>query len=141
MTENDRQCQIIFPQELLQVVWHARETGIDNLLTNDESWFSYDCAHDLALAPWRATLPIPTPRPIQTKKCLVSCIWSAAGTGSLLALSARLRYDAEFFCPSVLPDFEKNIYEGSRRKSHRRINLHADNARAHNAKQLQQEIA
>jgi hypothetical protein len=60
---------------------------------------------------------------------------------NLLTLSAGVRYDAEFFCTSILPDLEKNICEGTRIKTLRGIYLHLGNAPAHDAKRSRQEIA
>jgi hypothetical protein len=74
MTENDAQCRITFSEELLQIVCHARERNIDNLLTGDESWFYYDYAHDSAWAPLRAPLPTRMSRTVKMKKCLVSIV-------------------------------------------------------------------
>jgi hypothetical protein len=39
MTENDTECCITLSEELLQVVRHAREMSVDNLLAGDLSWF------------------------------------------------------------------------------------------------------
>jgi hypothetical protein len=141
LSENQVQCRITFSEELLQVLHHARETNFDNLLTGDESWFYYEYPHDSAWAASRATLPTRTARKIGSKKCLISIIWSTSGIHSLLVLPAGVRYDAEFFCASVLSDVEKNLCQGSRRKTLRGIYLHFDNAPAHNAKRSRQEIA
>jgi hypothetical protein len=49
--------------------------------------------------------------------------------------------DAKFSCASVLPDIEKNLYEGKRRKALRGIDLHRGNAPAHSAKRSRQQIS
>jgi hypothetical protein len=49
---------------------------------------------------------------------MVSIIWSTSGIHSLLALLAGMRYDAEFFYASILPDIERNLCDGNRRKKH-----------------------
>jgi hypothetical protein len=56
-------------------------------------------------------------------------------------LTAGMRYDAEFFCASVLPAIERNLCDGKRRKTLRGVYLYLDNAHAHNAKGSPQEIA
>jgi hypothetical protein len=48
-------------------------------------------------------------------------------------LPAGPRYNAEFFCVSVLPDIEKNLCDGKRKKTLRSVSLYLDNARAHKA--------
>jgi hypothetical protein len=75
------------------------------------------------------------------KVLLVSIIWSMSVIHSLPALFAGVWYDAEFFYPSILPDLEKKLCEGTRRKARRGSYLHPDNARAHNAKWSGQERA
>jgi hypothetical protein len=50
-------------------------------------------------------------------------------------------WDAEFFCASVLPDFERNLCDGKREKMLRGIDLHLNNAPAHNAQRSRQEIS
>jgi histone-lysine N-methyltransferase SETMAR len=52
-----------------------------------------------------------------------------------------VRYDAEFFCASVLPDIERNLCDGKHRKTLRGVYLHLDNVPAHNTKRSRQEIA
>jgi hypothetical protein len=52
-----------------------------------------------------------------------------------------MRYDAEFFCVSVLPDIGRNFCDGKHRKTLRCVYFHLDNAPAHNAKRPRQEIA
>jgi hypothetical protein len=71
---------------------------------------------------------------------LVSIIWSMSRIHNLPALPARVRYDADFFCTLALPRLETNLCE-STRKTIWGIYLHLDNAPAHNAKRLRQEIA
>jgi hypothetical protein len=71
---------------------------------------------------------------------LVSTIWSTSGIHSLLALPAGMRYDAEFFYASVLPDIERNLYDGKPGKTLRGVYLHLETAPAHNAKPSRQEI-
>jgi hypothetical protein len=44
-------------------------------------------------------------------------IWSTSGIHSLAALLAAVRYDTESFSASVLPDIEKDICDGKRRKT------------------------
>jgi hypothetical protein len=68
-------------------------------------------------------------------------IFSTPGIHSLFALPAGVRYSAEFFCRSVLPDLERNLCEGTHRKTLPDICLHLDNASTHNAKRSRQEIA
>jgi hypothetical protein len=141
MTGNEAQCQITFSEELLEVVRHAKETNFEHLLTGDESWFYYEYPHDSAWVPSRATLPTRTSKRIQTKKCLISVIWSTSGIHSLLALPAGVRCDTEFFCASVLLDIQRNLCDGKHRKTLRGIYLHLGNTPAHNAKRSRQEIA
>jgi hypothetical protein len=68
---------------------------------------------------------------VDVRSSLSSCIacWRAAP------------YVAEFFCPFVLPDLKKTLYEGTRRKTLRGIYLHHDMTRGPNAKWPQREIA
>jgi hypothetical protein len=72
---------------------------------------------------------------------LVSIIWSTSGIHGLLALAAGMRHDAEFFCPSVLRDTERNLWDGKRRMTSQGIYLHLVNAPSHSAKPLWQKIA
>jgi hypothetical protein len=44
-------------------------------------------------------------------------------------------------CSAVLPDIERNLFDGKCRKTLRGAYLPLDNARAHNAKRSRQEIA
>jgi hypothetical protein len=74
------------------------------------------------------------------RKCLVSIIWSRYGICSLLALSAGVRSDAEFFCTWTLPTPERNLCQGTRRETLRNIHRHLDNASAHNVKWAWQKI-
>jgi hypothetical protein len=87
------------------------------------------------------SLPTRASKKTESKKCHVSIIWSKSGIHSLLALAAGMPYNIEFFCGSVLPDTAKNLCDDKRRKTFRGINLHLDNAPAHNAKPSRQEIA
>jgi hypothetical protein len=57
------------------------------------------------------------------QKCLVSIILSTSGINSLRALLTGMRYDAEFFRASVLPDVERNLCDGKRRKMSRDVYL------------------
>jgi hypothetical protein len=141
MTGNEAQCRLTFSEELFEVVRHAKETNVEHLLAGDESWCYYEYPHDSACAPSRATLPTRTSKKIQTKKCLISIIWSTSGVHSLLALPAGVRNDAEFFCASVLPDIERNLCDGKQRKTVRGVYLHLGNAPIHNAKRSRQENA
>jgi hypothetical protein len=75
------------------------------------------------------------------QKYLVSIIWLTSGIHNLLTLPAGMRYDAGFFCASVLPDIERNLCGGKRRKMLRGVYLYLDNASAHNTKRSRQEIA
>jgi hypothetical protein len=50
-------------------------------------------------------------------------------------------YDANFLCASVLPDIGRNLCDGKRKKTLRAVDIHVDNALAHNAERSQQEIA
>jgi hypothetical protein len=52
-----------------------------------------------------------------------------------------MQYNAEFFCPSVLPDTKRNLWDGKHRKMLRVVQLHMDNAPSHNAKRPRYEIA
>jgi hypothetical protein len=134
MTRNDAQCRVAFSEELLEVVRHAKETNFEHFLTVDESWFYYEYPHDSVWAPSRATLPTRTSKKIETKKCHISIIWSTSGIHSLLALPAGVRYDAEFFCAFVLPDVERNLCDDKHWKTLGGVDLHLDNAPAHNPK-------
>jgi hypothetical protein len=140
MTENEAQCRVTFSEELLQAVRHAQDTDFEHLLTGNESWFYYKHPHDLTWAPSRATLPTRKVQKIQTKKRLVSIIWSTSGIQILLALTAGMRHNTELFYVSVLLDIERNLCDGKRRKTVRGIYLHLDNAPTHNTKRSRQEI-
>jgi hypothetical protein len=63
-----------------------------------------------------------------------------SGIQSLLALPAGMRFGAELFCASVLPDNERNLCGGKRRKTVGGVYLHLVNAPAHNGKRPRQEI-
>jgi hypothetical protein len=67
--------------------------------------------------------------------------WVGVGIYSVLVLPVVVRYDAEFFYASVLPDIEKNLRNGKRRETPRDVYLHLNNAAAHSAKRSWQEIA
>jgi hypothetical protein len=122
-------------------VRHARETNFDKSLAGDESWFYYDYSHDSASLSSRGALLTRAPKKTESKKRMKSKIWSMSGIHSLLALTAGVRYNTKFFCPSVLADIERSLCDGKLRKTVRGIHLHLDNVRAHNAKQWRQEIA
>jgi hypothetical protein len=83
--ENEAQGWLIFSEELLQVVCHAKETNLENLLTGDESRFYCEDTLDSTWAPSRATLPTRKAQKSQTKKCLVSIIWLMLGVPSFVA--------------------------------------------------------
>jgi hypothetical protein len=89
----------------------------------------------------RATLPTGKTQKIQTKKCTIAIIWLTFGIQSFLALPADMRYDAEFFYTSVLPDIERNLCDSKRMKAVRGIYLHLDNAPGHKAQRSRQGIA
>jgi hypothetical protein len=116
MTGNEAQCRVTFSEEPLEVVRHAKETNFEHLLTGDESWFYYEYPHDSAWTPPRATLPTRTSKKIQTKRYLISIIWSTSGLHSLLALPSGVRYNAEFFCASVPSDIKRNLCDGMHKK-------------------------
>jgi hypothetical protein len=101
----------------------------------------YEYSHDSSWAPPRDPRPTPALEKIESKKSLVSIIRPTPGIHSLFALPAGVRCNAKFLCASVLPDIERNSCHGKHRKTLRGINLHLDNARAHNAKWSQQKIA
>jgi hypothetical protein len=63
------------------------------------------------------------------------------GIRSLLTLVAEMRFDAEFFCASVLLDIERNLCDGKRKRTLRYVCPHLDNAPDHNTKRSRQEIA
>jgi hypothetical protein len=52
-----------------------------------------------------------------------------------------MRYDTEFLCSFVLPDIERNLCDGKRRKMLRDVYFPLDNAPAHIAKRSRHEIA
>jgi hypothetical protein len=115
-------------------VRHAKKKSFEHLLTGDESWFYDEFPHDSAWDPSRATLAIRKTQKIQTKRCLVSIVESIPGIHNLLVLPARMPYDAESFSPAVLPDIERNLCDGKRRKTLRAVYPHLENAPAHNTK-------
>jgi hypothetical protein len=78
---------------------------------------------------------------MQTNKYLVSIIWLASGIHTLHALPTGMRYDAAFFCACVLPDIERNLSDGKRKKMLRGVYLHLDNAAVHKTKHPRQENA
>jgi hypothetical protein len=51
-----------------------------------------------------------------------------------------IQYDAQFLCVSVLPNIEKNLYDGKCRKTLRGIDLHLGNAPTHSTKRSRQQI-
>jgi hypothetical protein len=77
---------------------------------------------------------------VESKNCLVSIIWSTSGIHSFLVLPTEVWYNTEFFSASVLPDIERNLCDGKRRKTLRGVFLPLDNALAHNAKGSRKEI-
>jgi hypothetical protein len=52
-----------------------------------------------------------------------------------------MRYDAEFFDASVLPDIERNLCDGKRRETLRSLYVHLYRTPAHIVKGSRQEIA
>jgi hypothetical protein len=79
MTENEAQSRMVFAEELLQVMRHARETNCDNSLTGDESWFHYEHPYDPVGAPSRDALPTRASKTTESQKCLVSIILPTSG--------------------------------------------------------------
>jgi hypothetical protein len=121
-------------------VRQARETNVGNLLTGDDSWFDCDHSQDSAWAPSRDPLPTLASKKSESKKCLTSLIWSPSGIHSFLALLSRVRYNTEFFCTFVLPNIERSLCDGKRKKRLRGIYLHLDDTPVRNAKRPPQEI-
>jgi hypothetical protein len=78
-------------------VHHAKETNFEHLLTGDGLWLYYEYPRGSTWVSLTATFPTRKAQKIQTKKCLVSIIWSTSSIHSLLALPAGMRYGAEFF--------------------------------------------
>jgi hypothetical protein len=68
-------------------------------------------------------------------------ILSTSGIHSLLASLAGMRYNGEFFDGSVLPDIERNLCDGKRRKTLRSVYIHLYSTPVHNVKRSRQEIA
>jgi hypothetical protein len=141
VTENEAECRVAFSEEFLQVIRHAKETNFEHSLTGDGSWFYIPSISMIWIGPHQGPLFRLEKHRKFRPKGLVSIIWSISGVHSLLALSAGMRYDAEFFCAFVLLEIKSNLCDGKHRNTLRCVCLHLGNALAHNTRQSRQEIA
>jgi hypothetical protein len=108
----------------LSTMRYPKELYFEHLLTSDESWFYYEYPYDSAWASSKATLP--TRKHIKFRsKSPVSIIWSTSNIHSVPALPAGRRYDAKFLCASILPDIERNLCDGRRKKTLRGVYFHS----------------
>jgi hypothetical protein len=139
MTANEAQCRVKFSEELLQVVRHAkRQTS--NIYELAMSHGSIISTPMIRVRFYRGQSSDSKITENSGQKSLVSIIWSTFGIHSFLILPAGMRYDAEIFVASVLPDIERNLCDGNRRKMLRGVYLHLDSASAHHTKRSRQEI-
>jgi histone-lysine N-methyltransferase SETMAR len=126
--------------DLLSLIEGLSTDQYDRIITGDESWFFFDTPHESAWAESRDSLPSIPNQGFQSKKVLISIIWTVTGIISLTALEKGTKYDSAYFCDVVFPSIESELLSRGRRKTLKGFYLHLDNAPAHNSKRSTSKI-
>ena len=111
-----------------------------NIITGDQSWFSYGYGVDGAWLAPDEEAPIMDGSKIQIKKIMITVIWGVHGIYLVDILPEGASFNSEYFIEHIITPLENMRNEIWSESDRRKIWLHLDNCRVHNSKQSSEKI-
>jgi hypothetical protein len=119
--------------ELLRILENDRVNGFENICSGDESWFRMQYFHSAQWAPNRESVAQRVLPNIQTKKRMFTIFFTGISCICINMLPQGMKYNATYFCDTILEEIRENGRRGSRKKTLKKMFIHMDNARVHNS--------
>lgn len=120
--------------ELVHILSECKKINWLNIITGDQSWFTFGYGENGAWLRNEDEPPIMDGSKIQIKKIMVTVIWGVHGIYLIDVLPEGTSFDSTYFIEHIinpLSEMRPKIWKDSKR---RKIWLHLDNCRVHNSK-------
>lgn len=124
LTSQNKAIRVEMCTKLLEFLSNANNNKLRKVLTQDESWIYFSNPRNSMWIHEDDKIPQRVSRKIDSKKVMISVIWSITGIKSITMLGRDQKFNRVFFSETVLKDLSKKI-------STKGYYLHMDNARPH----------
>jgi hypothetical protein len=137
MTDDQNAIWVQCPKSLLTILPEQQTRVWHDIVTLDESWFSYITDHELIWLPPHGKVPDLERVKIQSKKVIPTIVWVSTGFAVVTALDRGCKFNAGYYVSKVLTPLSEWWRERGCR-NFRKLIVHADNApptrpRCHNS--------
>ena len=126
--------------ELFHILKKARHNAYANIITGDQSWFTYNYAPEGAWVLEDDKAPVFEKSRICLEKMMITVIWGVYGTYIIDDLPEGEHYTSTYFVEHILKPLEEQKGKIWRTRSKPKIWLHLDNCRVHNSQYTQKEM-
>jgi histone-lysine N-methyltransferase SETMAR len=119
---------------------HQKDRAWHDIVTLNESWFYFTTNHKRIWLP-EGTEALGMERiTVQSRKMMVTIVWKPTGSYRIVAPPMGMKFNADAYISHILDplaEWRRSQVECS----HRRLHVHADNARLHTAKKVTEFLA
>lgn len=119
--------------KLYEFLTNANRNKLRKVLTQDETWIYFSNPRNSMWINNNDNPPVRVSKKINSKKVMISVIWSVTGIKSVTMLGRNQKFNSKFFSDTVLDNLSKNI-------STKGYYLHMDNAKPHIVPQKLKEL-
>ena len=135
LSDPQKQKRVTESKLLKEILIKSRENGWRDIITGDQSWFTYGYGVEGAWLTEDEKAPIMDGSKIQIKKIMITVIWGVHGIFLVDMLPEGTSFNSDYFIEHIIEPLEEmkdKIWTESYR---RKVWLHLDNCRVHNSKQ------
>jgi hypothetical protein len=137
LSAKDKQIRADVSRELLALLQRHERTSWRNIVTLDESWFYLETDYEQVWIPQDAEPPERQRLTIQSKKLMITVVWTPLGFARIAALPKGVKFNSDYYISEILSPllaWHRRTAGGGRGN----LIVHADNARPHKSKKVRQ---
>lgn len=139
LTEPQKKLRVKACIELVEILQACQKLDWRNIITGDQSWFTYWSGYDGAWLALEDNAPIFEESHIQVKKIMITVIWGVYGIYLIDVLPQGMSFNSEYFIKHIINKIAEKKQEIWNESDHQKIWLHLDNCRVHNSKESLQK--
>jgi hypothetical protein len=124
--------------ELLRALEALQQTHFRHVITDDESWFYFECQQASQWLIYRDEIPQRVDPALGTANFMRTAVWGVNGFHRLDLMLSECRFTAQYFVEHVIAPLIQMVFPQGRTPYAPRLNVHLDNCRVHFSKVTEQ---
>jgi transposase len=139
LSDDQKQMRISKSIDLLHLLNSMKHHSWRNIVTLDESWFYLATDYDSIWLPPAEAPPTREKKMISSPKLMLTIVWNPHGFHIIDILPKGAKFNSDYYISHILTPLAE-IKESIGVESQRKLIVHADNARPHTAKKVEEVL-